>query len=427
MIDGRTARPTSGWEASPSLDDADRALLANVPRSLANGLRALAWWREVERGQAYADRFPLVRTFNPADAAFGFFGELPLPDRRLPVMGVFQEMFYDQPKGDEVLSYRDQLREFVLRYFLRVSDFKRPEAFVPGERTSDQTYLPLLSWCPDPGDPRAGFGYTQLYFKRSGSDEIGKFPPEERSRIVDLRSIGPVYEWIVLEVRIFDFNLSFQPLGPGYPFFELPLQEKTLVILSQEFLADAADPGPGVLGRYGLGYALLRDPTVGLLAYGPGQFDAGCQLIDFKVLDSGEIRVCMTFVVNRPDQIFNLSLNPLSWGVDLADVLSMGLASRFFSPLRQAVRPAGRPDGFDPLFTFIAMANLLSGGRAAQDLCISRERLEQDMLIQHFQQHYTLISGSLVTWRQVRDWRNAEEIPEWARTGSPAYERTWRR
>ena len=410
-------QPFSGAEAGSALDDRDRAVLANVPQSLANGLRALEWWRQVERGQAQAGRFPLVRTFNPADSAFGFFGEVPFPDRRLPVMGVFQEMFYDRPKGDEVRSYRDQLREFVLRYFLRVSDFKRPEAYVPGERTSDQTPLPLLSWCPDPGDPRAGFGYTQLYFKRSGSGEIGKFPPEQRSAIVDLREIGPVYEWIVVEVRIFDFNLSFQPLGPGYPYFELPLQEKTLVILSRELLADEAEPVPGVLGRYGLGYTLLRDPTVGLLAYGPGQFDAGCQLIDFKILESGEIRVCMTFVVNRPEQIFNLSLNPLSWGVDLADFMSMGLASRFLAPLRQAVRPAGRTDGFDPLFAFITAANLASGGRAAQDLCISRERLEQDMLVQHFQQHYTLISGSLVTWRRVRDWNDPREIPEWVRTG----------
>ena len=33
--------------------------------------------------------------------------------------------------------------------------------------------------------------------------------------IVDLREIGPTYDWVVLKVRIFDFRLSFQPFGPG--------------------------------------------------------------------------------------------------------------------------------------------------------------------------------------------------------------------
>ncbi|HEY7214964.1 MAG TPA: hypothetical protein VIC28_10065, partial [Thermoanaerobaculia bacterium] len=316
--------------------------------------------------------------------------------------------------------YRDQLREFVLQYFMRVSDFKRPEAYVPGERTSGQTALPLLSWCPDPGDPRAGFGYSQLYYKLAGSGVIGKFAPAERRRIVDLREIGPVYEWIVVEVRIFDFNLSFQPLGPNYPFVELPLQEKTLVILSREFISEANDPEPGLLGKYGLGYALLRDPTTGLLAYGPGQFDAGCQLIDFKVFGDGQIRTCLTFVVNRPEQIFNLSLNPITWSIDLADFMSLGLASRFFAPLRQAVHPSGRPQGFDPVFTFIAIANLLSGGRAARDLCISRGQLEKDMLVQHFQQHYTLITGSLMTWRSVANWLDPAKIPLWVAEGRSA-------
>ncbi|MES1241634.1 MAG: hypothetical protein ABUT39_08440 [Acidobacteriota bacterium] len=421
MITDRFSQSTFGQEVDgTTLDQRDLAILANVPPSLANGLRALEWWRGVERGQVPVQRFPLVRTFNPADVAFGYFGELPLPDRRLPVMGVFQEMFYDRPKGDGVLGYRDQLREFVLRYFMRVSDFKRPEAWVPGQRTSDETCLPLLSWCPDPGDPRAGFGYSQLYYKLAASGEIGKFPPERRSRIVDLRQIGPVYEWIVVEVEIFAFNLTFQPLGSNLPYVELPMREKTLVILSRELIRDSgssADHGSGLLGRYGLGYALLRDPTAGLLAYGPGQFDVGCQLIDFKIFEDGRIQACLTFVVNRPQQILNLSLNPLSWGVDLADLMSMGMASRLFAPLRQAMRPSGQPDGFDPIFTFIALANLLSGGRAAQDLCISRDRLEMDMLLQHFQQHYDLISGSLMTWRSVGDWLDRSAIPDWILQG----------
>jgi hypothetical protein len=409
-------RPAGQPVASAALDAQDRAILAGVPAALAQGLRVMRWWQETDRTGSYEERFPLVRTFDPADSAFGYFGNVPLPAAPpLPVMGVYQEMFFDRPKGAEVGFFRDQLREFVLRYFLRVSSSRQPEAYVPGDRTEAEAPLPLLSWCPREADTRAGFGYQQLYYKLAGSGEIGKFPAEMAAEIVDLRDLGPVFDWIVARVHIFDFDLDFAPFGPGYPLVRLPLQGETLVVLSPEFLRAEDDPSPGVAGRFGLGYALLPSPAAGMLAFGPGQFAAGFQTIEWRILADGTIRACLAFAVNRPERIVNLSLNPAAWGFEVADVLSLGLASRLFAPVRQAFTlPPLAPD---PIFTFIAMANVLSAGRAAQDLCISRQRLEMDMLTQHFMEHYELISGALPTWRRVPDWLDPALIPEWVARG----------
>jgi len=410
----------SAWTTpGRTLDAKDRATVANVPQAVADGLACLAWWRASQASGSFAERFPLVRTFNPADAGFGFFGTVPLPSGPLPVMGAYQEMPFDLPKTASPLVFREQLREFVLHYFLRLASSRLPEAFVPEQQVSEQAPLPGLSWCPDPAPARSGFGFSQLYYQLRDSGEIGKFPELLRPRIVDQRQLGTVYDWLVANVDIFDFNLDFSPLGPGYPYLRLPMAEQTLVVFVPEMTTNLDDPEPGVLGDYGVGYALLRDPTQGVLAYGPGQFSAGFQLIDFKIDDRGQVKVCMVFVVNRPERILNITLNPLLWGLEAADVLSLGVASRLFAPLKQAVRSLtpGFPSAPDPIFTFIAMANALTGGRAAQDFCISRADLEKNMLVQHFMQHYTLITGALNTWRGVADWTEEGSLPGWVVTG----------
>lgn len=402
--------------APEPLEAADLEIVRGVEAALADGLALQAWWERTAAAGAFAERFQLVRTFNEPDSSFGFFDCAPLPGGSLPVMGVFQEMFYDLPKAAEARFIRDQIREFALRYFLRVSDFRLPVAYAPADRTEESTPLPALSWCPSGREERSGFGYSQLYYKLAGSGRIGRFPESERSAVVDVREVGPVYEWVVLKVRIFNFALEVHPLGPDGPYAALPLREDTLVVLHRSFIRCADDPASGLLGEYGFGYALLRNPgDRGVLAYGPGKFDAGFQLLDFKVLASGEVRVCLTFVVNRPERILNVAkigIDPVSIGFGMADLMSLGLASRFLAPLRF--------ESPDPVFAWISMVNLLTGGRAASDLCISRERLEKDMLIQHFNEHYTMLSGSLVTWRRVPDWLDRAALPDWVVRGGGA-------
>jgi hypothetical protein len=398
------------------LTDQDLAILARVEQSLSDGLALKRWCEQREATAGYAERFELVRTSNPSDTSYGFFDQAALGDRTLPVMGVVEDLLYDQPKQGPSERLRDEFREFVLHYFLRVSDYRLPEVYAGGARHASPHERSGLSWCPRAEASRIGFGYSQHYYKLRDSGLVGKFPADLEYTIVDLREIGERYEWVVVKVRIFDFNLTLRL--PGQARLLVPLNEETYLVLSRELISDEDAPARGVLGQYGFGYAFIKNPTAGPLAYGPGQFDAAVKLIDFRMLESGETRVRMTFVVNRPEQILNLSVAPVDWSFRLADAVSLGLASRLFSPARDALeRLPLRLDGLDPLSAYISLANLLTGGRAADELCISREQLERGFLVQHFMQHYQMIVGSLLTWRQIPDWLDRAALPQWVVTG----------
>jgi hypothetical protein len=401
------------------LTDQDRAVLEKVDRSLADALALNEWWKQIDAANGYAERFELVRAFNPPVASFGFFDQVSLSGRTLPVMGVVEEMLYDQPKQAPSEKVRDEFREFILHYFLRVSAFRQPEAYLEMGLRSPPPLLQPFSWFPEKEERRAGFGYSQLYYKLRSSGLVAKFPGLEEFAIVDLREIGEKYEWIVAKVRIFDFNLTFKPLGPDLPQLVLPLREESYLVVSRDFILNEDNPVAGVLGRYGIGYAFIKDPTArGLLAYGPGLFDAAFKRINFEVLDSGETRVHMVFVVNRPQRILNLSLDPIGWTFRLADLMSFGLSSQVFAPVKVALeRLPFRADGFDPLTTYISLANLLTSGLAAKEFGVSKEQLEKDFLVQHFMQHYQMIVGSLLTWRHIPDWLDAAMLPSWVVTG----------
>jgi hypothetical protein len=409
-------------ERAVPLDDQDLAIIARVEKTLADGVALKRWWDRTYP-DGFAEKFHLERVFNrPADS-FGFFDQVQLTSGVLPIMGNFQDMFYDRPRIPANLNrqaaewMRDQAREFVLHYFMRISAFREPEVYVESKR-SLASYLERLSWCSQSNILRQGFGFKQCYYKVRDSSEIGKFSEPDETAIVDLREIGSRYEWIVVRVRIFDFSLKFKPFGSNGPELAVPLTEESYLVLSREFIINEDNPSPDSLGRYGFGYAFIRDPTEGLIRYGPGQFRAAVEIINFEVSKRGEIRISMAFVADRPERIANVSLNPVDWSFRLADIFSLGMTSSLLAPVRNTLE--GIPtniDSFDPVYGFVSLANTLTANRAAQQLCISKEQLEKDFLAQHFLQHYVTIVGSLLTWRQIPDWLDSRALPEWVVTG----------
>lgn len=394
----------------------DLAVLDQIDRALADARSLRDWWLERNQKGDYATRFELTRTFNPPGASFGFFDQAHVGQQDYPVMGSVEELLFDTAKQAAPNRIRDQFREFVLRYFMRISDYQSPETYIDENSQDISGCLTPLSWCSEPVSAREGFGYSQLFFKLRNSDRVGKFAEEERFSIVDLREVINDYQWIVLKVKIFDFNLKFAPFGPTQAHLTLPLDEESYLVLSPDFVVAQDDPSALELGKYGFGYAFLKNPRSGVVAYGPGRFDLAFKLITFRVLRNGEIRTDMVFVANRPDKILNFPLNPFAWSRPLADFVSLGMFSRLFGQMETRGSLYSN-EGVDPLRSYIAIANILTGGLAAKDFCISREQLEKDMLVQHFAQHYRLIIGSLLTWRQIPDWLDASSLPEWVTTG----------
>jgi hypothetical protein len=422
MIRDVTRRPPD--VAAPSaLTPEDHAIVDRVEEYLARGLDLKRWWDRKRVTGNFEDRFELAFTYNRPDVSYGFFDRASVQGKEVPVLGNFQTMFYDQPKSpvanrQEAARYLDaQIRQFVLHYFMRVSDFRDPQPYTGGE-PSPPPFLRPLSWCTGRDVQRIGFGFSQLYYKRAGTGEIGKFPESRRYAIIDLREIGPRYEWIVLKVKIFDFNFVFRPFGGAAPSITVPLDEDSYLIVNRDFVLDQGPRG-GDMGRYGFGYAFIKNLTDGVLGWGPGRFDAAMQTIHFHVLNDGRIRVDMVFVANRPTSIVNVSLNPFQWGRDMLDAVPGGATHALMAPLRTASERLPAIDGFriDPVFGFIFLANLMTGGLAARELCISREQLEKRLILQHFMKHYQAVTGSIQTWRQIRNWLDERSLPRWVITG----------
>lgn len=410
-------------ENSLPLDDHDLLVLRNVDQSLANAIEVRRWWKEKDATQNFAHQFNLIRSFNRPNRGTGFFDTAIVNGRQMELMGVMQEMFYDRADTGAagiLPAIRDEFREFITQYFMRISDFRDPEAAVerPDENAAGENFL---SWCRRSTPNWQGFGYSQLYYKLKDSGKVGKFAEDVRYAIVDIRELGKTFEWIVMKVRIFDFNLAFRPFGPEFPVINIPLNEETYIILHQDFMVDVNRPGEKYFGQFGFGYGLLQidQDRDSLLAYGPGRFHAGFQTIHFQMLPDGQSSVRLVFVVNRPDRILNVPLNPVRWGFGLADLLSLGTASRVLGPLRLVFENFTPTFGnFDPLLTFVDLANAFTGGEAARQYCISKEQLETEMLLQHFMQHYQMIIGSLLTWRQIPDWLDRANLPDWILHGT---------
>lgn len=408
--------------ATPELQ-ADAEVLPGLKEYLSRGLDLKRWWEDVERDGGPQTRFQLERSFNRATRSYGFYGEAPIDGVLTPVMGNVQEMFYDQVRGPMALKSDSaewmaaQIREFVLHYFMRTSSFRQPEAYIDFSQPLPPPALARLSWCPAPRTSQIGFGFTQLFYQEVGSKETRAFPGYERFAIVDQRTLGKLYEWILLKVRIFDFNLRSRPFGANGPEVVFGLNEESYLVAHQDFITDKRNPYPTALADYGIGYSFIKSPKRSLLGYGPGEFDAAIELINFRAYKTGYVSVRMIFIANRPKSITNVVFDPVNWGFGLADLFSLGLASKLFAPAKRIADRLPLRFSFDPVIAYVSAANLASGNYARDALCISLEELEKVFLVQHFQQHYQTVLGSLDTWRRIPDWLDEKSLPAWVISG----------
>ena len=410
--------PTTGHQNGVELTDEDRLILDSLDGFYADGLALKKWWEQAEAADGFTDTFEVVYTLNRPDSSRGFFGEAPLDRGTMPVMGVVDEVFYDQPKAAAAWSEaaaqwtRDQIREFVLHYFMRISDSRQPEKVVEADGGGDDSEEVV---------ERQGMSFSQVFYKLKATGELGKFPPNEQGAIMDLRQIGDTYDWIVVKLRVWDFTVAIQPMGAGGPKLTVPLKEESYLLLTPDFIVDEDKPEEGLLGEYGIGYAFAKNPTRGPFAYGPGEFETAFQQINFRVRENGEIYVRMIFVSNRPDKIMNLSFDPVGWSFSLADTMSFGMASRFLQPVKASLEGLPLKGGnMDPTLAAIGLLNTLTDGQAAKKLDLSSDQLYKGFLVQHSLQHYQTIMGSHMTWRQIPDWLDSAALPHWVVSGTSA-------
>jgi len=418
-------RAAAAGTASASIPQAeplsaqDHAIVNQVERAIARGTEVKRWFDQKDRAGDYTERFDVIRQFNQDSRSFGFFDTVPVGGAPLPVMGLVQEMVFDRWKqGAPGTKTRDEFREFLLKYFMRVSHGQKPGVAADASAPSSR-YLRPLSWLPSADDTKVGFGYRQLYYKERETGRVGKFAKCDQSAVVDLREIGEKYDWLVAKVSIFDFNIAMAPLGGDSMRVLYPMKEQAYVVLSPSFITCDERADGTTLGRFGFGYSFLPYADErGPIAYGPGHFSAAIQTFDFVVRADGEIDVRAAFVVNRPDQIMKVDLDPIGWSFTMADAMTGNLASRLFAPFKRVAErlPLRVPD-VDPISAYITAANLATRGLAGKRLGISKVQLEKRMLVQHFMQHHEMLLHSLQVWRTFNTWCDPQTLPEFCHRG----------
>lgn len=432
----RSHDESSGSGSGPPLRGSDRAIVAGARRALEVAVDLRRWWERVDRADAYTDRYTETFVFRrPEDTSFGFFEDAELMNGTLPIIGNVQRMRYDRTKaGRSAEAMRRQIKAFVLKYFMRVSDFRNPQQVPESEHSELPGFLRYFDRRPDDDYKTSGFGYRQLYYRLQKTGEEGRFPAQQPAEwgavelppadaIIDLGGLRDTYEWIVVKNPIEDFGFVFAPLGANGPQMKLPVKAANHLVLSRDTITiDETDCGDGVLGRYGIGYGFIKDPgRPGVFAYGPGQLEPALQLIIWEVHDNGEVYVRMTFVSRAPEALLNMSLNPLQWGFALTDLVAPGASTGWLRPFKQVADGLPFSDVVvDPVLPSVKLLNLLTGNVAGKYFGISERDIDKELLYLHFMQHYDAVLGSLQTWRQYRDWTKPAALPDWVKTGVSA-------
>ncbi|HVT19297.1 MAG TPA: hypothetical protein VHQ90_24350 [Thermoanaerobaculia bacterium] len=396
--------------------------VAEIEIALAQARELKAWWGRVEAGKAPVERFLLSPPYPGMAATWGFFGEAPVAGQAVPVMGDVGDYFFDQPRVPRLATERaaewmeGQAEEFALRYWLRVQAYALPLPYPELGHLPAPTYLQWLRLCyPAELPAMSGMGNLQRYYKLRAGGRTGEFPPSERRAIVDLRDLGSVYEWITLDTRLFDFNLDLSLVAGDYSLaLAVPLGITVHNVLSEDLIVNQRRPSPGTRGAFGIGFGMMRDAASGVIDYGPGKVQPGMGLQYLQVLDSGEVRLRVVTIMARPDELLNLSLDPVAWGREAADLLTRGAASRFTKPLAQAWgQLAGRGLGFDPLLGALRLLNLATGGKAADELCLSKEELEKQIVAKDAVTLRGALLGTRQIWLRVPNWLDPVDIPRW--------------
>src|SRR5262249_12416456 len=144
-------------------------------------------------------------------------------------------------------------------------------------------------------------------------------------------------------------------------------------------IVNQAKPDAGILAEFGAGFGLVKDPVQGVIAFGLDTVQPGLQLQFLRVLDSGEVRLRTVTILARPKNLLNLSINPVDWGLQIADLATQGTARRFTQPAAKALEQLSRL-GFGPFLASFSLLNPLIPKKDGNPLFAAKEHFEKEML-----------------------------------------------
>ena len=117
-----------------TLTSEDADILPHIPRADRLGRELKEWYEDTAERDAFTNKFPLLEFFGASgDTDSGYIESAELPSGQFDVMGEKQDLFYDttrstsaeRPAPAYIESVNEQMREFALRYFMRITAPRR--------------------------------------------------------------------------------------------------------------------------------------------------------------------------------------------------------------------------------------------------------------------------------------------------------------
>lgn len=286
----------------PSLQhNQEHFLIEQAEIALRNGAPLFSWWKAKESSGSLR-KFPLFPG-NPYPEILGFYDALELDGRTTSVMGCLQRTRFPRKQASSSET-ADAFATLIKSSFLQLCKWSRPEG-LPG-----------------------GFGYTALHYKLKDSGDYGVFPRSSPPTWVDLAEVGSRYDWILLQVDIYDFVRGL----PGFHKYAKTLsrffKEAAYVALSSDYSYSVTALPEGAVAECCFGYSFLPclvEPN--FFGFGPGRFGAAIKQFRFILLNSGQLEIQLAFIVAPRSQkvLYLWGFDPVYSSIHLLNALTFNL------------------------------------------------------------------------------------------------------
>lgn len=178
----------------------------------------------------------------------------------------------------------------------------------------------------DPGGRPAGFGYEALLCKLKETGEVQRVQNGTDPGALDFAAVGNKYEWLMLRVDLHDF-VRCTPLRSVSKIASKFVKEAAYVVLHDSYAKPVGDPLTSTVAECLFGYSFLPCACErGIFGFGPGHFNSAIKQFRFSLLESGELRISVAFVVApRSEKVLDLwGFCPVYSSVHLLDALTLG-------------------------------------------------------------------------------------------------------
>ena len=259
----------------------DQNLLEDTRVALRQGAQLASWWKDRHESLSV---FTLFESQPQGARVQGFFDQVEIDGAERTAMGCLQRASFQLGESSP-LGQAEGFCESLKKHFCQSARWQRGNG-LPG-----------------------GFGYRALAFQKSGNPEAEYF--QSAPSTVNFNEVGPMYEWLLLQVDINDFVRSFPPLRPFARFLHRFIREAAFIVSHSDYqtrvLAGESDSVAECRFGYAFVPALVEANHFG---FGPGRFGIAIKQFDFRLLESRRLDIHVSFLVTpRSEQVLDF------WGV----------------------------------------------------------------------------------------------------------------